>query len=259
MKLRVALPIVLFFGCSSSQDSNVAPGTDTGVADTQVTDSAPQEDTADAAVDPNTPYEHAVMSATWTVLGTGPKVAGGAKQDDVFFTSKDVGYAASGPKSAIFKTTDGGATWKNVFTHTGTFFRALHFFDESHGLAGNLGPGLTSSIDDANVIYETKDAGATWLPVDNSKITGFPADPGVGVCNFAAASSTHVYAVGRANGPAYLFSSSDSGATWSTIDLTSQMSMLIDAHFTSETEGIVVGQNGVTPVSCTVLRTTVAG
>lgn len=254
--LPLFAPVVLA-GCSSSSSSPAVA--DTGTDDTLVADTALPGDDADGAVDPNTPYEHAVMAASWTVLPTGPKVAGGAKQDDVFFTSPSVGYAASGPKSALFQTTDGGATWKNVFTHTGTFFRAVHFLDDKHGFAGNLGTGLTTSIDDPTIIYETLDSGATWKGVDTAKIAGYPTDPAVGVCNFAAVDDKHVFAVGRANGPAYIFASSDAGATWTTWDLTAQMSMLIDAHFTSPTEGIVAGQNAGTPAVCTIVHTADGG
>ncbi len=164
MKLHRAVPLVFslasFVACSSSTtDAPVtpAPGDDAG------------GETPDASAEAgpvNDAYEQAVLAAAWTKLAGGaPSYKTGGKMDDVFFTSKDVGYAADGQGSAIWKTEDGGATWKNVFTHAGTFFRALTFLDAMHGFAGNLGAGLSPSISDATVLYETKNAGIDWTPV----------------------------------------------------------------------------------------------
>jgi photosystem II stability/assembly factor-like uncharacterized protein len=107
-----------------------------------------------------------------------------------------------------------------------------------HGFAGNLGAGLSPSITDTNVIYATTDGGGTWNPV--TTITG--ATP-QGICNFTAVDATHIFGVGRANGPAHLISSSDGGATWTAIDLSATFTMVIDARFTSPTEGVIAGMD----------------
>lgn len=195
-------------------------------------------------------YDDAVLAATWTKLDKAPTVSGGAKQDDVFFLSPTLGYAASGPQSSIFKTEDGGASWTTSFKSVGTYFRAVLFLDASHGFAGNIGAGLSSSIKDKNVLYETIDGGATWNPV--TAITG-PAPSGI--CNLTAVDGKTLFAVGRANGPSHLLTSSDAGATWTSIDLKAHLKMAIDARFTSATEGLVVGMNAGSPSACTVIRT----
>ena len=88
------------------------------------------------------------------------------------------------------------------------------------------------------MLYETQDGGATWAPVTN--ITG-PAPKGI--CNINVVDSTHLVAVGRANGPSFVLSSSDAGATWTSIDVSAKLMMLVDARFTSPTEGLLVGMN----------------
>ncbi len=249
MHRHVALPflfLVSAVGCGSSTPAGT-PAEDTGA---EVATDAP----TDTAVDPALAYENAVRAAAWTKLVKGPSVSGGAKQDDVFFTSLTRGFTASGPGSSIFRTEDGGATWKNVFTHTGTYFRSVLFVDDKHGFAGNLGAGLTPSIDDKNALYETKDGGDTWAAV--TTITGADMP---GICNLTALDDKHLFAVGRANGPANLLSSSDGGATWTSIDLSAKFSMLIDARFTSPTEGILAGQNADTPAVCTIMHTADGG
>lgn len=246
MKHRLALPFAFLLGCGSSS-SAATPANDAGVD--AAGDASDDTSVADAFVDPNTPYEHSVLAARWTKLATGPAVSGKAKQDDVFFTSPNVGYAASGPTSSIWKTSDGGATWAKVFTHAGTYFRAVAFLDDMHGFAGNLGAGLTPSITDTTPLYETKDAGVTWTPV--TTISG-PAAPGI--CNLTVIDATHLVAVGRANGPSNMLTSSDAGATWTSIDLSAKFAMVIDARFTSPNDGLLIGMDAAQGV-CTVMHT----
>jgi photosystem II stability/assembly factor-like uncharacterized protein len=187
------------------------------------------------------------------MLDGAPKLSRG-KQDDLFFATPSRGFSANGPESAIYRTDDAGATWKEVFTHAGTFFRSVLFVDGQRGFAGNLGAGLTPQIDDPHPLYETKDGGDTWMPVASLSGTDMQ-----GVCNLTAADSTHLFAVGRVNGPAVLASSSNAGLTWTTRDLSSQLTMLIDARFTSATDGLLAGQNVGSGGACTILRTTDGG
>ena len=204
---------------------------------------------SDAAVDAAPTYADAVLAARWAELPKAPKVTGGAKQDDVFFTSATRGFAVSGPASSIYATVDGGGTWTTLYTHTGTYFRSILFVDDNHGFASNLGVLSGTPITDTTVLYETKDAGVTWSPV--TAITGpMPS----GICNQTKIDAQHLVAVGRVNGPAFLMQSSDGGASWTSKDLSAQFSMLIDARFTS-TDGILVGGSAGATLSCTILAT----
>ena len=244
MRRLAALPFAFLVACSSAAVVP-APEGDGGGADAG----------ADAtSVDPKSALAESVRSTAWQRIESAPKVAGGGKQDDIFFTSKTRGFAVNGQESAIYRTDDAGALWKKVFERTGTFFRSLLFVDANHGFAGNLGAGLTPTIDDKTALYETKDGGDTWAPV--TAVTG-PAMPGV--CNLTAADERHLFAVGRTNGPAFMMSSADAGATWTSIDLSGTLSMLIDARFTSATEGLLAGQNKDGTGVCTVYRTTDGG
>lgn len=242
-------PFALFVACSSSSSDPAAPPqADAGTP----ADAGP---TPDAYVDA---YEQAVFAATWQALPNAPTTR--AKMDDVFFVSPKVAYLANGPSFSVDRSDDGGETWKTSFSNKGTFFRAVAFLDDKHGFAGNLGAGLSSSITDTNVLYETKDSGATWSPV--TAITGPKPE---GICNLTVIDPTHLVAVGRANGPAHALFSSDAGASFTSVDLGDKLSMAIDAHFSSPSEGVVVGMSagagtpGAPPGACTIVRTTDGG
>ena len=113
-----------------------------------------------------------------------------------------------------------------------------------------------TGITDTNVLYETKDGGGTWAPVPAAAITGpMPS----GICNQTKIDATHLVAVGRVNGPTHFMSSSDAGATWTSVDLSDKLSMLIDTRFTTPTDGIVIGGNNDSPMKCTVLHTSDGG
>jgi photosystem II stability/assembly factor-like uncharacterized protein len=198
-------------------------------------------------------YADAVRAGRWTPLTNGPKAPTGKKEDDLFPTSAMRAFAVSGPASSIYKTEDGGQTWNMMMNKPGTYFRSILFADDQHGFASNLGVGAGfGNVTDTTPLYETKDGGGTWAPVTNISGTVPP-----GICNQSRIDATHLVAVGRVQGPAYLMTSSDAGGSWTSIDLNAQLVMLIDAHFTSPTEGIVVGMG--TAGSCTILHTSDGG
>jgi photosystem II stability/assembly factor-like uncharacterized protein len=237
--------VALIFACSTSKNQATPAAQNDSDASTSSND--------DAGTDagPAT-YEDAVNATSWQLLTAAPAVTGGAKQDDLWMLDDQNGFAVSGPASKIYGTQDGGNTWSTLTTLTGTYFRSIMFIDANHGFASNLGAIANSGITDTNVMYETKNAGTTWTPVTN--ITGTMP---TGICNQFKIDDTHLVAVGRVGGPSFMMLSSDAGATWTSIDLNSQLSMLIDTRWTSPTDGIVVGSS--TDSYCTILHTSDAG
>ncbi len=233
--LRALATFALLSACSGPASSDDGGSTPPDGGST--TDSGTGTDAGPPDAGPGT-YADAIRAAHWVQLPHGPTVSGGAKQDDVFWLDGQRGFLASGPRAQVYATTDGGQTWSSILTNASAYFRAVLFTDDQHGFVGNIGAGLDSSISDANVIYQTDDGGSTWTPV--TSITG-PAPQGI--CNFTSVDADHLFGVGRANGPAHLLASSDGGASWTSTDLAPWLMMAIDAHFSSPTEGLVVGMN----------------
>ena len=225
-----------------------AAAPDAATPDASAPDAEPAPDAGPA--DSGVSYAEVASAASWAWLPNSPELSRG-KQDDVYFLDALHGFSVSGPTNRISRTDDGGETWTPSFTHAGTYFRSLLFVDAQRGFAGNLGPIPGSGITDPQVLYQTVDGGGTWAPV--TTITGpMPT----GICNMTKIDDQNLIGVGRVNGPSHLIRSDDSGATWTSTDLGAQLAMLIDARFTSPTEGIVIGATSGRSLKCTILRTT---
>ncbi|MEO6952741.1 MAG: hypothetical protein ABI321_13100 [Polyangia bacterium] len=191
-------------------------------------------------------------TAGWRALPGAPTIAG--KQDDVFFTDASTGWSVNG-LGRIYHTTDGGQTWTKQLDKPGTYFRAIAFVDRLHGFASNIGTDYYPNVTDEHPLYSTVDGGVTWQPV--TAITG-PMPKGI--CNLDVVDAQHLVGAGRIGGPSFFIRSSDGGATWTSTDLSAQLPMLVDAHFTSPTDGVLIGGSDVTDTSqCTVLHTSDGG
>ncbi|MBL0012787.1 MAG: hypothetical protein IPP30_03260 [Flavobacterium sp.] len=88
--------------------------------------------------------------------------------DDIFFINENLGWAANGAYAAVYKTTDGGATWTTQVTEQSLggnyYFRNIEFLDENIGFLGTLN----------NLFLKTNDGGTNWVPVTN-----LPNNPGL--------------------------------------------------------------------------------
>jgi photosystem II stability/assembly factor-like uncharacterized protein len=119
-----------------------------------------------------------------------------------------------GELSRIYKTLDGGQSWKLQFINRNPkgFLDAVAFWDKDHGLA------LGDPVDGRYEIFRTDDGGETWLKIADS---GMPESlPGEGAF---AASGTCLVVLGTENAwfgtgggaTARVFRSTDRGRTWS--------------------------------------------
>ncbi|MFZ6801019.1 WD40/YVTN/BNR-like repeat-containing protein [Undibacterium sp. Di24W] len=173
-----------------------------------------------------------------------PTVAFQGKQDDVFFVNTDLGFYANG-QGKIYRTTDGGITWNLVLDKPGTYFRALGMVDAKHGYAGNIGIEYFPGVTDETPLYETNDGGSTWQAVQ-----GLPGKPMKGICAIDILKTqfinagvldqrTVIHAGGRVGSPAQLLRSLDGGKSWTQIDMSPWVSMIVDVKFFDEMNGVV--------------------
>ncbi|MDP4115010.1 MAG: T9SS type A sorting domain-containing protein [Bacteroidota bacterium] len=91
---------------------------------------------------------------TWT------KVAAAGLTGDIvniFAIDANICFATSTPAATnVFKTTDGGATFTQVFTQTGGFIDAMWFFDANNGIM------IGDPVGGRWTIFKTTNQGTTW-------------------------------------------------------------------------------------------------
>jgi photosystem II stability/assembly factor-like uncharacterized protein len=167
---------------------------------------------------------------TWSPLPNAAVNTNGQRFDDVFFLNENLGWAANGYYAAVYKTTDGGATWvqqlNNSILGSGHYFRNIEFLDENIGFLGTL----------SGKFYKTLDGGATWNLVS---ITPNPA----AICGLDCVGTSTIYGCGAYFSPAYIIKSSDSGATWQYINMSAYANALVEIVFTDENTGYAAGNN----------------
>ncbi|MEZ5306434.1 MAG: YCF48-related protein [Pyrinomonadaceae bacterium] len=171
------------------------------------------------------------------------QVPGAEKLDfrDIEAFGKNTAYVLSigeMDQSRIYKTTDGGETWKLQFKNDmkGAFFDSLAFWDSKHGLA------QSDPVNGRFVFYQTTD-GETWSPLPAASMP----EAADGEAAFAA-SGTSIITRGRnevflvTGGKATnVFSSNNRGATWVKRD-----SPLIAGEAATGTFGIALrGKKGI--------------
>lgn len=153
---------------------------------------------------------------SWTV----GKVPDAEKLDfrDVEAFDANTAYLLSigdGESSRIYKTSDGGATWKLQFKNTNpkAFFDALAFWDETHGIA------MSDPVDGKYVLLETSD-GENWKPADTDKMAnakdGEAAFAASGTC-ILTQGKNNVFLVSGGN-DARVFRSVNRGLSWFVAD-----------------------------------------
>ncbi|MBI3229268.1 MAG: hypothetical protein HYZ45_03525 [Burkholderiales bacterium] len=183
----------------------------------------------------------AQLDAKWFKL---PTEAYKGKQDDVFFLNEKLGFYVNG-QGKIYRSQDGGLSWKLVLNQKGTYFRAIGMVDEKHGYAGNIGTDYFPGVTDETPLYETEDGGDSWHAVKN-----LPGTPVKGICAIDILQSrfinagnldqrTIIHAGGRVGSPAQLLRSLDGGKNWTKIDMSKWVSMIVDVKFFDEMNGIV--------------------
>ncbi len=169
-------------------------------------------------------------------------VVTGAGLRKLNFINGQIGFASISNK--IYKTTDSGANWTVVATHS-IFMKAMHFWDENLGVAVNSMEPM-----DRRQIFRTTNGGLSWNLVYEATIPSFFS---YYFNDIEMVSATVGYAAG-ANG--YIVKTTNGGSSWSVVGnpydgAGTKNFMALD--FRDENNGYVVGTGG------SILKTTNGG
>jgi photosystem II stability/assembly factor-like uncharacterized protein len=139
------------------------------------------------------------------------KSAGG-KTDfrDVFFIDEQNGWLAGEPHGGIYKTEDGGETWKLVLdqdSRNNIGIRSLHFLNKNDGwAAGRAYPADVTRESTRGVVFRTADGGRSWQPVTI-------ADEDLFYTRIQFINPQEGWLVGQKN----LYRTDDGGKTWAVV------------------------------------------
>lgn len=175
------------------------------------------------------------MAQNWEQL---PIPESPSRYDDVFFLNENLGWAADGWGSAIYKTTDGGQTWTQSNYNSEEYLRNIEFLNEDIGFLGALSPDF----------YRSVDGGQNWETIHIPNVEA--------ICGLDAVGESTIYGCGAYFEPAYVIKSTDSGETWGFIDMSEHATSLVEILFVDEQTGYASGGNNE---GGTVLKTTDGG
>jgi photosystem II stability/assembly factor-like uncharacterized protein len=167
----------------------------------------------------------------WRPLASAINNIDNQRFDDVFFIDDNIGWAANGAYAAVYKTTDGGANWTTQVTEQSLngnyYFRNIEFLDENIGFLGTLN----------SLFLKTIDGGTNWIPMTN-----VPNNPAA-ICGLDVVGATTVYGCGAYFSPAFIIKSTDSGATWTSTDMSAYATALVEIQFSDENVGYAAGSD----------------
>jgi photosystem II stability/assembly factor-like uncharacterized protein len=127
----------------------------------------------------------------------------------------------------VYRTTDGGTTWTQVFTQTGGFIDAIWMFSSTNGIMYGDPVGARWSL------WKTSDGGATW---DSTGLYLPQAGSEAGWNNAMYVDGSNIY-FGTSNSRVYY--STDFGASWASQAMA--LTNTFGIWFNSPTRGIVAG------------------
>jgi photosystem II stability/assembly factor-like uncharacterized protein len=189
---------------------------------------------------------------TWTV----GKVPDADKLDfrDVEAFDADTAYLLSigeGENSRIYKTTDGGATWRLQFKNSDpkAFFDAFAFWDKTHGIA------MSDPVDGKYPLLKTED-GDRWKIIENAQmpeaVKGEAAFAASGTCLISRGNDVFIVSGGT---DARVFRSDNRGLNWLVagtpfVKGTAASGIFSIAMF-DKNQGVIVGGNYEKPEEIT--------
>lgn len=182
---------------------------------------------------------------TWTI----GKVPDAEKLDfrDIEAFDANTAYILSigeGENSRIYKTTDGGATWRLQFKNSNpkAFFDAFAFWDKAHGIA------MSDPVDGKYLLLTTDD-GERWRVLDNAQMPGAAngeaAFAASGTCLVARGKNDLFLVSGGTD--ARVFRSNNRGLSWQVAGTPfvkgTSGSGIFSIAFADKLRGVIVGGN----------------
>jgi len=153
----------------------------------------------------------------------------------VNFINQNTGWALHSVSGKIYRTTNSGLNWGEIFTSTVIHaYRSIAFFDSLTGFLG-------TTLDTPRALYRTTNGGFNWI-----LITEFNGLKPMGMCGLFKVNDSVMYGSGWYENNARVIKTTNIGATWQTFDLSALAKGLTDCYFFNQDSGFAVGWKGTT-------------
>jgi len=156
----------------------------------------------------------------------------------IYFVDSMTGWAA-GDAGAVYRTTDGGKSWKPLLSGAAANINFIYFIDWNHGwMLGESGGKITDEAEGENILLLTTNGGRTWTRKSLPSVT-----------NLYFTDAKTGWAVGKNS---TLLKTTDGGLEWNKveslekligqpIDSSSYNFGFSDIHFTDAEHGWLIG------------------
>ncbi len=164
--------------------------------------------------------------ATWTNGNPNPGVINGDIYNIEALDANTAWCTTSPSATFIYKTTNGGTNWTQVYTVAGGFINAIKMYSPTNGIAtGDVLAGVW-------LILGTTDGGSTWTVLSS------PTATGDGRNNCLQVLSPNVW---FGTGQGTIWKSTNLGVNWTSYTTTSLTGQVLGVHYNSATIGLGSG------------------
>lgn len=164
--------------------------------------------------------------ATWTNGNPNPGVINGDVYNIEALDANTAWCTTSPSATFIYKTTNGGANWTQVYTVAGGFINAIKMYSPTNGIAtGDVLAGVW-------LILGTTDGGSTW------SVLSSPTATGDGRNNCLQVLSPNVW---FGTGQGTIWKSTNLGVNWTSYTTTSLTGQVLGVHYNNANIGLGSG------------------
>lgn len=212
------ISMIMVHNSAPAQNGWTAVNADTSISFSCV--SVVDENIAWAAGDSGRAFRTTNAGSTWMSAGGG--AIGQVSIYAMDATGENIALVTTTPGSTtfIYRTTNGGTSWSQVFSQSGGFINGIRMIDSLHGYA------YGDPVQGKWTVLQTGDGGATWAHIANEPASR-TGEFGLYYNSLAVPDSNHIWFCATAPDSQRIYRSTDGGASWISVSLGSRVPLSV--------------------------------